>query len=208
LVEALEDCIEAQSGPGLDGSEQSHFEGDLLGHRIAEPGRGVGQGFEHACVRRGVYPGCLLLEGRGLGLRHFQQIEVPARDLVDQQVAEMAQKVGQQTAQILAGLGQRIEFAQHDIGLSAEHGIGQGQNLGLGCQAKHRKHIRLPDGVAAKTDQLIERRLRIAHPAIGAARDGVEGRTLDLHAFGAGDCLEMTNNQGGGNAAQIESLAS
>ena len=49
------------------------------------------------------------------------------------------------------------------------------QELALRRQAEHREHVRLLDLVAAEADELVEGGFGVAHAALGAAGDGVEG---------------------------------
>src|ERR1051325_5284374 len=119
----------------------------------------------------------------------------------------MAEKVGEQAAEIFAVLGEVVEFAQDRFDFAVEDGGDHRENLRARSEAEHRKNVRFDDFVAAKTDQLIERRFGVAHAAFGAASDRVQGGVYYGHAFLGGDFAEVCDDQGRWNAAQIEALA-
>ena len=62
------------------------------------------------------------------------------------------------------------------------------QDLPLRSQTKHRQHVRFLDLVPAKTDELIERGLRVTHAAFGATRNGLQGGRVETEVGDVG-CL-------------------
>ena len=115
-------------------------------------------------------------------------LEVAARDLENEQVAEMVQQVGEQPAEVFAVVGQVVQLAQRALDLAGQHRARQLQQLALGRQAEHREHVRLLDLVAAKADELVEGGFGVAHGALGAAGDGVERGRVDLAPSPAWRC--------------------
>ena len=69
--------------------------------------------------------------------------------------------------------------------------MAQLENLVLGRQTKHRKHIRFFNLVSAKADELVQRGLGIAHAALRPASDGLQRGFIDLHVFQFRDMGEM-----------------
>src|SRR5439155_1251150 len=69
------------------------------------------------------------------------------------------------------------------------------------------KHVGFFDLVAAKADELVERRFGIAHRAFGPARDGVKGRLVNFDFLLFSDERQMLDDEGGGDAPQVEPLA-
>jgi len=86
----------------------------------------------------------------------------------------MIQQVGEQASEVFAVAGQIVQLAQSAFDLAGQNGPSQIEELALSGKAEHRKHIRLLDFVAAKTDELVEGGLGIPHRAFRAASNGVE----------------------------------
>ena len=144
---------------------------------------------------------------RGFGFGNFEQAQIALGDLEDEQVAQMLEQVTEELAQILPVLRQLVEFPEHGRDVALEQAVRQRQQLPLRREAEHREHIRLHDLLPAKTDELVERRLRVAHAAVRAARDGLERRFLDGHVLLARDQAQVIHHQFDRDAAQVEALA-
>ena len=119
----------------------------------------------------------------------------------------MLQQVAEELAQVLAVPREFVQFTEHQLHIAFQQTFREGKQLRLRSKAEHREHVRLDDGVPAKTDELIERAFAVAHSAVRAARDGVERRFINGHALLARDHPQMIHHQLDGNAAQIEPLA-
>src|SRR5205823_4898209 len=101
-------------------------------------------------------------ERGGLRLGDLEHVQVAARNLVDEQIAEMIQQVRQQAAEILAVPGEFAQLLERDLNFAGQDGAAHLENLALGGEAEHGEDIRFLDLVAAKTDELIERGFGIA----------------------------------------------
>ena len=93
-------------------------------------------------------------------------------------------------------------------------GRGRAQNLVreicnrlLAGESKNFQHVRFTDWVAAKCDELIEHRFRVAQPAFRAARDCVCGRPFERKLLLIGNKLKMLRDQIRRDAVKIEALA-
>ncbi len=102
---------------------------------------------------------------------------------------------------------QFVELAQGRLGFARQDRTGQRQNLAARRQSEHREHVRLGDFLAAKADQLVQRRFRVAHAAVSPARDGVQRGVIDLDVFLFRDLSQVLDNKRRGNAPQIKALA-
>ena len=72
----------------------------------------VGQDFQDARERIRCWPAAdCSLSAADFGFGDFQQVQVAARDLENEQVAEMIQQIGEQPAQVLAVLRQLVQLA-------------------------------------------------------------------------------------------------
>ena len=109
--------------------------------------------------------------------------EVAARNLEDQQVAEMIQQVGKQPAKVLAVCARSFEWRSAVSISPARTARDKFEQLALRGQAEHREHVGFLDFVAAKADELVERGFGVAHAAFGAAGDRVQRGVIDLHLF-------------------------
>ena len=68
---------------------------------------------------------------------------------------------------------ERVELSQHGPGVSSQNAHGDGQDLCAGGQSKHGQHIGLLDVIAAEANQLVQRRLGVAHAAMCAGAAGI-----------------------------------
>ena len=88
------------------------FEQNFFGRGVAQAQFGIGQHFEHARQRVGVGERGLLLQRGDFGLGNFEQIQIAAGNLVNQQVAEMVQQIAEQPAQILAAAREFVQLRE------------------------------------------------------------------------------------------------
>ena len=65
----------------------------------------------------------LFLQRSNLGFGNFQQIQVAARNLENEQVAEMIQQIGKQSAEVLAILRQLIQLAQSGFNFAGQNSL-------------------------------------------------------------------------------------
>ena len=119
----------------------------------------------------------------------------------------MLQQVSHQSAEFLPLPGESVEFSQHLRGVSREDGVRQREQLFLRRQAEHREHIAFIDVVTTKTDELIERRLCVAHAALRAAGDRVKRLLGGVHVFVPANVLEMFRDKVDRDAPQVVALA-
>src|ERR1019366_10601204 len=97
----------------------------------------IGQDFENSGERFGVGQPGLFFQRRDFGFGDFQQIQVAARNLKNEQIAEMIQQIGEQSSEILAVLRQFVQPAQRGLNFAGENGFAQTKNLALGGEAEH-----------------------------------------------------------------------
>ena len=74
-------------------------------------------------------------------------------------------------------------------------------------EAKDIQNILLPDLISAKSDELIQHGLRIAHPSIRADGNGVCGQRVECHAFLFRDVEQVPGDERRRDFPQIEALA-
>ena len=207
MVELLQNRIEADGVAGFDGFKHGDFEQNFLGRGVAQPKFGIGQDFENSCERFDIGQPGLFFQRRDFGFGDFKQIQVAARNLENEQVAEMIQQIGKQSSEILAVLRQFVQPAQRGLNFAGKNGLAQTENLAFGGEAEHGEHIVFLDFVAAKADELVERGFGVAHGAVRAARDGVERRFVNFHLFQFRDVREVFGDERGRDPAQVKTLA-
>jgi hypothetical protein len=61
-------------------------------------------------------------------------------------------------------------------------------------------------GLARERQHLVERALRVAHAALGGARDERQGVVADLDLLGVGNLAQLLDDRLGGNRAELEHL--
>ena len=99
------------------------------------------------------------------------------------------------------------ELAEGVLDIALQQRLTEAEDLVLRGQAEHGEDVRLLDFIATKADQLVKRGFRVAHPAVGAAGDGKQRGLVNLHLFQPGDVRQVFDNERGGDAAQVKSLA-
>ena len=92
-------------------------------------------------------------------------------------------------------------------GFAAQNFLGETGDGLLAGESEDIQDIGLGDILAAKRDQLIEHRFRVAQAAIRAARDGMRRGRLERDLLLAGDELQMLRDQVRRDAVKIEALA-
>src|SRR5208283_6112410 len=97
---------------GFDGFEQGDFEQNFPGRGVAQPEFGIGQDFENSGERSGIGQPGLFFQRRDFGFGDFQQIQIAARNLENEQVAEVIQQIGKQPSEVLAILREFVQQAQ------------------------------------------------------------------------------------------------
>ena len=190
----LQDRVDIEGVAGLHGFQQGHLEKNLFGRGVAQPAFRLAQDLHHAGERIGAGQRGLFLEVRGLGLGDFEEFQITARQLVDEQIPKMIQQVRQQPAEVLAMFGQVVQFAQYRRRFASENGGCEGKDLALRGQPEHGENVLLHDLVAAGTDELIERGFSVAHGAIDAAGDGAESGVVDFDFLQLGDVGQMADD--------------
>ena len=90
-------------------------------------------------------------------------------------------------------------FSSQNSPRKIDHGL-------LARETENIKHIAFADFFAAKRDQLIEHRFRIAKAAFRSARDGMRCRRLQRDFFFSGDELQVLRDQVRRDPVKIESL--
>ena len=125
----------------------------------------------------------------------------------DEQIAQIRNQIGHQFHHVLAGL--RCSWSKSSASAVSPRRdfVGEiGHGLFAG-ESEDVQHVGLRDRLAAKRDQLIEHRFRVAQSAVRAARDGVRRGRLERDLLLSGDELQMFRDQVRRNAMQIETLA-
>ena len=74
-------------------------------------------------------------------------------------------------------------------------------------EAEDVEDIGFGDLLPAKSHQLIEHRLGVAHAAVRSFGNGPGGGVVELYALFSGDVLEMRGDDIGGDGAQVKALA-
>ena len=173
--------VDAHRVARLNGAKKHDFDEDLLGRGVSQAAFGVGQDLHYTRQRLGRRQGRLFLEADGFVLRNLQQLQIAARDLVDNEVSEMVQQVGQQPPEVLAVPGQLVQLAYGGLGFALEDRQRQAEHLAARGKAEHREHVALDDLLAAKTDELVQGAFRVAQPAIRPAGNGVQRFGVNVH---------------------------
>ena len=207
LVQLFQHGVNRHCVARFDGFQQRDFNHDFLGGGVAQAKLGVRKNFEDAREGIGVRQRGLFFERGDLGFGDFKQIQIAARNLIDEQVAEMIQQIGKQPAQIFSILRKLVQLRERGLDFAGENGFAQFQNLAFGGKPEHREHIRLLDFVAAEADELIQRGLGVAHPTVSAPRDCVKRGVINLHLLLLGNLHEMLGDERAWNPAQVEPLA-
>ncbi len=107
--------------------------------------------------------------------------------MIDDEIAEEAKQVLAQLAEVLARRGEFTRRLQHRANIALRERAAQVCHRRETGQAEEREDIGLRDAVAVKADRLVERRLGVAHAALGVAGDGVERARL------GGDLLQLAD---------------
>ena len=104
-------------------------------------------------------------------------------------------------------LGEIVQLAERGVDFAGQHGPAEFENLALRGEAEHREHVGFLDLVAAKADELVERRLR--RRACRRRRRGRWRRApaSSIVTFSVRRCAQVLDDERGGNAAQVEALA-
>src|SRR4030095_8966437 len=109
----------------------------------------------------------------GLLLGNLNHAEIAFSDLVDQEVAKVAEYIAEYAAEIPSVTGQIVNFPQGGGGIAFEHRPRKCKDLPSGGEAEHRKDIRFFDAVAAEADQLFKRTFGVAHAALRTSGNGM-----------------------------------
>ena len=107
----------------------------------------------------------------------------------------MVQQIAEQPAKVFAAARELVQLRERGLDFAGQHGAAQFENLVLRREAEHREHVGLLDLVAAKADELVERGFGVAHPAVRAARDGVQRGGVNRDFFLAGNFREMLRDE-------------
>jgi hypothetical protein len=174
-LQLAEHGIDGEPLAGFDGFEEGDFEQDAFGGGVAEPPFVVD---ETSMMRvtagdRRVRPGSF--EGGGFGFGEAGLVHFGGGEVIEEQGAEVAEEFGEEAGEILAVAGEVFEEAEGLGEAAGEQSLGEVEDLALGDEAEHGEDVVFLDVVAAEADELIEGGLGVAHAAIGAAGDGVEG---------------------------------
>ena len=128
---------------------------------------------------------------------------------VDRQHQQVAHDAGQLAAdqpQVIAhfdgAAGQHERLHRIFLG----HCLQRAEEQVAANQAEHRADVFRGDGVAGERNHLIELALRVAHAAVGIARNQLERLAGDGDAFGVGDLLELIGDRLGADHPELVDL--
>jgi hypothetical protein len=79
--------------------------------------------FEDAREGVGVRQRGLFLERGDFGFGDFEQIQIAARNLENEQVAKMIQQIGKQPAQVLSVLREVVQLRERGLNFAGEDGL-------------------------------------------------------------------------------------
>jgi hypothetical protein len=116
-------------------------------------------------------------------------------------------EVGKDQGRIGAGVVLRPQAGEGGGHVAAHHGGEEVDHLSPVGEAEHLAYGLGGDGTRAMRDRLVEERQRIAHRALGGARDRRERLRLDLDLLLAADAREVPDELLGVDASEIEALA-
>ena len=199
--------VESDRLAGLHRPKQRHLQENPLGSGVAQAPFRVRKDLEHPGEGVGVgHPGMFADEHEFL-VADLQQRAVALGNLEQQRVPEVGQQIAQQSPEVLAGARELVEETQRRRGVARQQRPGEFPQLRPGRETEHAQHVAFGHLVAAKTDQLVEGRLRVAHAAVRAPGDGIQRGFVDLHPFGGGDASQLADDERGRDPAQVEALA-
>ena len=206
-LQLTEHGIEGHRLARFDGLEEGDFEQDAFGRGVPEFPFVVDEDFEDAGDGRRIGEGGLAGEGGGFGFGEAGLVHLGGGEVVEEQGAKVAEEFGEESGEVFAVAGEVFEESEDLAEAAGEQGLGEVEDLALGDEPEHGEHVVFLDVVATEADELIEGGLGVAHAAIGAAGDGVEGIRADLYGFEFRDPGEVLDDEGGGDAAEVEALA-
>ncbi len=128
-------------------------------------------------------------------------------DLVDDEIAEEAEEVLAEFAEVLAGGGEFAGGFEDGTDIALGEGATESADGGESGEAEEGEDVGLGDAIAVEANGLVEGGLGIAEAAFGIAGDGVEGTRLRRDFFERADMGEVGADHRFGDAVEIEALA-
>ena len=119
----------------------------------------------------------------------------------------MLEQFAREAAHVLAGGVERLDGAEDRGGVAREDRAREVFEGLSRDEAEDAEGIVLGDPLAREGDELVEGTERVAHAALGAARDGEQGVLVRLDALLAADVAEARGDLVRLDAAQVEALA-
>ena len=113
VAEFGEECVNADGVTGLDGFQERDFDEDFFGAGVFEAGFAVAQDFHDAGEAVGGGEFGLFGDGGSFGFGNFEETAIAAGNLENEEVAEMAEEVGEEAAEVFAVLGEVVELCFH-----------------------------------------------------------------------------------------------
>ena len=145
------------------------------------------------------------LNGRGFGFAQFEDTRSPA-DLMNEQVAKVAQQIGEQARQVLAVLRQRLQLAQDRLRVTAR--MASVIAMIWPCAARpNMESTSLSTIFSPQKLMSWSRADSASRMPPSAASDGLQGRRFNRDTFLLRDFAQVLDDERLGNAPQIEALA-
>ena len=119
----------------------------------------------------------------------------------------MLQELAREAAHVLACGVESLYRLEDRRYVAAQDRARKALQRGAAHEAEHAERVLLGDLVALERDELVEGRERVAHAALGAARDCEESVLLGGDALLAADVLEPRDDVVRLDAPQVEALA-
>ena len=149
----------------------------------------------------------LALECLDLLRRRLKRTGAGAERLDDDEVPEMAQQLVRKPPHVLPGGVERLYRGEDRGDVAGEDGVGEALQGGARDAPEAAQGAFLGDVPAGERDKLVERRERVAHPALGAARNREKRVVRRGDALLPADELQAREDVVRLDAPQVEALA-
>ena len=130
-----------------------------------------------------------------------------ATDTRQQAVAERRHHLLQHPSRVGAASGRRIECRERTAGIPSRQAGDKCSHLFLATSADDRVHVVDTDRTGSRPQQLLQKRLAVAHAAGRTAGDQRQGLGLDHRPFGLHDLGQTTGDRRSVDRLEVEPLA-
>ena len=142
-----------------------------------------------------------------LVVRQVREHRRVAEERGDGQIADLLHEITAEARHLVAVPVELLDGAQTRRRIAPQDGVRDAVEDRPVGDAERALHIRLRERLAAEDDHLIEERLRVAHAAVGLARDREERRIVGRDALVGDDALQACDQLGDRDALELVTLA-